>query len=352
MVSPTATAAPAFPSPQVVPMRADWTVDANSRSATDESTVPLQPSSAGEPTVVLIDGNRVCLADYDDRQLGQLQYDQERAFAIAIAAAPKDSLQRLQVTRHAYQSVCEILDEIAKRGGDSGMLSMGMDARYIRLVKEILAAHRSLGLGDGLFEVGFGSGLLLQAASAAGYRVAGLEVAPQLLESAKQLLPDSQHDGLLLGDFRSVDLAAHQGRYGLVYWNDVFEHIPVDEISDYLVRIRSLLVPGGQLLTITPNWHMRPSDVTSSFMGPRNEAVGFHLKEYKLGEVSDLLLKAGFSRVQTPTFIGRNRMWMSPLADFTSIKIAMEPLLEWLPYRVAVQCCRRFGFNCTLATST
>lgn len=301
-------------------------------------------------SVVLIDGQRVWLSDYGDDELTRLQYDQEVAFAAAIVASPKNSTQRMETTRHAYQTICEILDEIGVRAGNDSILSMGMDARYIRLVLEVLSSQRKRGIGDGIFEVGFGSGLLLRAAGEAGNRVAGLEVAPQLLQSACQILPSTSHDGLLLGDFRTVDLSNHIGRYSLVYWNDVFEHIPVDEISDYLTRIRSLLAPGGKLLTITPNWHMRPSDVTCGFMPPRSEATGFHLKEYTLGEVRQMLLGAGFSRVQTPTYISRKRIWMSPLGDCTFAKAVAEPLLEWLPFKAAVQCCRRFGFNCSLAT--
>ena len=55
-----------------------------------------------------------------------------------------------------------------------------------------------------------------------------------------------------------------------------------------------MLATGGQLLTITPNWHVRPSDVTVAFCPPRTASAGLHLKEYTLGEVRDLLRRAGF----------------------------------------------------------
>lgn len=309
--------------------------------------------SKDNPSVVLIDGQQVFFFDYSDDELARLQYDQEIAFAAAIVASPKKSTQRITTTRHAYQTVCKILDEIAARSGNGSLLSMGMDARYIRLVLEICRANVSVvsAMGSSKSVLVQGLLLLLRAASEAGHRVAGLEVAPQLLQSARQILPSTSHDGLMLGDFPSVDLSNHRGRYSLVYWNDVFEHIPVDEITDYLTRIRSLLAPGGKLLTITPNWHMRPSDVTCKLMPPRSEASGFHLKEYTLGEVRQMLLDTGFSRVQTPAYISRRRIWMAPLSDCTFAKTVAEPLLEWLPYKAAVQCCRRFGFNCSLATN-
>lgn len=328
---------------------------------TPSASIPGDPIALGgtdvqtdfneDTPIELFDGKNANLSDYNDEQLVDLQYQQEVAFAAAIKASPKNSLQRADTIRKAYQTVCRILDEISMRTGHAGMLSMGMDARYIRLVIEILTNQRKKAAGDGIFEVGFGSGLLLRAANDAGFRVAGLEVAPQLLQSARNILPPLTHDGLLLGDFRSVDLSGHLGRYSLVYWNDVFEHIPVDEIADYLGRIRSLLAPGGKLLTITPNWHMRPSDVTCLRQPMRSEAIGFHLKEYTLREIYQLLIGAGFSRVQTPTYISRKRIWMPASYDCTAEKMMLEPLLERLPFRLAVQCCRRFGLNCTLATN-
>jgi 2-polyprenyl-3-methyl-5-hydroxy-6-metoxy-1,4-benzoquinol methylase len=316
-----------------------------------DTIAAVVPIGTVRQTVCLIDGTVVRLAEYGDDELNRLHYDQEQAFAAAILRSRKGTPERLQITRHAYETVCQILDEIAKRHGNSGLLSMGMDPRYQRLVLELLSARRRRGSVDGLFEVGFGSGQLLKMVSDWGHPVAGLEVAGQLHRSACDLLAPSQRKNLLLGNFLTADLSDHIGRYGIVYWNDVFEHIPVDEIGEYLTRIRSLLVAGGQLVTITPNWHMRPSDVTGDFLPPRSEATGFHLKEYRLGEVRDLLITAGFSRVQSPIFISLKKIWFSPIGNLTRLKIACEPLLERLPFRVAVQCCRRFGFNCSVATN-
>ena len=88
--------------------------------------------SKDNPSVVLIDGQQVFFSDYSDDELARLQYDQEISFAAAIVASPKKSTQRMTTTRHAYQTVCKILDEIAARSGNGSLLSMGMDARYIR----------------------------------------------------------------------------------------------------------------------------------------------------------------------------------------------------------------------------
>jgi 2-polyprenyl-3-methyl-5-hydroxy-6-metoxy-1,4-benzoquinol methylase len=301
-------------------------------------------------TVVLFDGQRVPISELTLSQLVALQCEQEPAFGRAIHASPKGTQQRKDLIQRAYETVCAIVGEQAKRRGTSGIFSMGMDQRYADLVLRVLSDQQRKGNEGGLFELGCSAGSLLNLVCRAGHRVGGLEVVPELLEAARSNVDEAFHPNLLLGDFCSVDLATQVGTYAVAYWNDVFEHIPVDEIHDYLIRLKSLLRPGGVLITITPNWHMRPSDVTALFMPPRSQSIGFHLKEYKLREVRQLLKAAGFETVETPAFIGCKRIYLNRWLSLSRGKSFVEPVLEFLPYRLAVQACRRLGFSCTLAS--
>ena len=300
--------------------------------------------------VVLNNGNQIDLSRLSEAELTQLQYLEEPAFAKKIGLTSKGSQERTAIIREAYETICATLDELSRRKVSGQTLSMGMDRRYTQFVLEQLASQSSKGIDGGVFELGFGSGIFLQAASEAGHRIGGLEVASQLFDDAKAKLPASDHSNLWLGDFCSIDFGNQYESFSLAYWNDVFEHIPVDEISDYLTKLYRLLKPGGKLITITPNWHMRPSDVTSTFMPSRTEAVGFHLKEYTLREVRQLLLKSGFETVQTPQYISAKRYFFSNTFDVTGLKATLEPMLELLPFKLAVQMCRRFGLSCTVAT--
>jgi SAM-dependent methyltransferase len=202
------------------------------------------------------------------------------------------------------------------------------------------------------FELGYGSGGMLQAVrDAAGntpVEVAGIEVSATMREQAFQRLPAECHAGLLLGDFLAQDLSAEMGTYSLIYWNDVFEHIPTDEIADFLHKIYGMLRPGGQLVTVTPNWHRRPSDVTGDFMPPRTEARGFHLREYTLREVTSLLRQAGFMEVGTPLFVTKRKIVCCG-TGMAGIKRTFEPLLEGLPFWCAKLLCRGLGLSCTIA---
>ncbi|MCA9129528.1 MAG: class I SAM-dependent methyltransferase [Planctomycetales bacterium] len=314
-----------------------------------------------EIIVTLVNGESFDISPLDAQQLLELQYEQEVAFAQAIVASPLDSIERKEVIALAYSTVCSILERLGQvraaqttgrmvSGAQSDFV-MGLDARYTDLILRLMTQQAQCGIDGAFFEVGFSSGVLLQQIANAGYPVGGLEVVDSLVEQAKGRLHNKHHARLLVGDFRKLDLGEHLGQYSIVYWNDVFEHIPTDEIASYLMVIRTLLKPGGKLVTITPNWHMRPSDVTVEFCPARTEASGFHLKEYTLGEVAGLLRDAGFRSVEVPSFISRRRIHISSALSFTRLKILAEPALEWLPYSWAVQVCRRLGFNCTIATA-
>jgi 2-polyprenyl-3-methyl-5-hydroxy-6-metoxy-1,4-benzoquinol methylase len=301
-------------------------------------------------SVTLVDGRSVAIDGLSQPALKALQQEQEPAFAQAIQRTAKDSPERAETIRIAYATVCSILDEMAKRQARNEVFSMGMDARYAELVMRLLESQTRKGIQGGLFELGCSAGGLLAKASQSGFRVGGLEVVPELLDQTRQRISNEYHSNLFLGDFRCVDLTHQLESYSVAYWNDVFEHIPTDEIVDYLARLFSILKPGGVLITITPNWHMRPSDVTAAFLPPRNEAQGFHLKEYTLREVTSLLSQVGFEQIQTPSFISRNKIHTQSCLSLTKLKCLFEPTLELMPFSVAVQFCRRLGLSCTIAT--
>jgi len=108
-------------------------------------------------------------------------------------------------------------------------------------------------------------------------------------------------------------------------------------------------MPGGQLVTITPNWLLRPSDVTGDFCPPRTEANGLHFQEYRLAEVTGLLKQAGFRRVAAPLFVNRKRIYQFG-GGFRLGKQWIEPLLDKLPVQPAHLLCRGLGLSCTIAT--
>jgi hypothetical protein len=276
-----------------------------------------------------------------------LQWQQEREFARQILAAPKGSAMRDQVTRHAYDTATRILARTQE--SMDRPLNMGIQPRYGRLVLNLLQQQRQRGQAARFFEIGYGAGTLLKIVADAGFPMAGIEIASAMRQQAVEQIGPEYAGCLHLGEFLKCKSALADGPWSLVYWNDVFEHIPPDEIGDWLARIHEMLAVGGQLVTITPNWHCRPSDVTAAICPPRTVAEGLHLKEYTLVEVSRLLRRAGFTRVATPLVVVPRRDVLCG-NGLIGLKRLLEPSLEWLPFRLAKLLCRGLGLSCTVAT--
>jgi SAM-dependent methyltransferase/uncharacterized protein YbaR (Trm112 family) len=303
--------------------------------------------AAGGARVTLADGSVQPLAGLARQDLLVLQWQQEQQFAARILAAPKGSLERAEVVRHAYDTVTQIF--AAANGLLDQPLRMGLHPRQERLVLETLQRQRRRKMEPRLFEIGYASGVLLERVARAGFSVAGIEVSEAMRDQALKRLGVEHASRLLLGDFLRAEGLQAAGPFTLVYWNDVFEHIPPDEILDYLRRIHELLVPGGQLITVTPNWHMRPSDVTCVFQPVRTDAAGVHLKEYTLREVTALLRQAGFTRVATPLAVLPSRIVVCG-SGLAGLKRAAERGLEALPYRLTRLLCRGAALSTTIAT--
>ncbi len=302
--------------------------------------------------VTLANGSRFDLGQLDKDELWRLQFDQERAFARQILEAGKGSAARRRKIKQAYDTVCTIQTEMLQ---EADALVMGHSPRYTRLVLELLSRRRGVQRPKPrLFEIGYGSGPLLSQVAKAGFAVSGIEISSTMRDQATRLIPREYHAQLLLGDLLETGLL-EQVEGGdespdVVFWNDVLEHIPPDEVHDYLVTARRLLRPGGCLVTITPNWHVRPSDVTGDFRAPRTESEGLHLKEYTLREVTAMLRQAGFRQVALPMLAIPSRAVLLG-GGLGNLKRGLEPWLEYLPFRITKLLVRGLTLDHTIATT-
>jgi hypothetical protein len=181
-----------------------------------------------------------------------------------------------------------------------------------------------------------------------GIAVGGIEMSKIMRQQALDRLGPQHAASLLLCDLRSVDPGSLVARPTLIYWNDVMEHIPPDEVADYLEHIHRLLAPGGLLVTITPHWLLRPMDVTGDFCPPRTKARGLHLREYRLTEVTRLLRQAGFRRVTTP-LLATHQQFITCGDGGRVAKQWIESWLDRLPVRAARLMCRGLAMSTTIA---
>jgi SAM-dependent methyltransferase len=80
----------------------------------------------------------------------------------------------------------------------------------------------------------------------------------------------------------------------IFYSNQVVEHLHPDDALAQIEEIHRALKPNGIYFCITPNRLAGPHDISRYF---DDEPRGFHLKEYTNGDLRQLLVRAGFSRV-------------------------------------------------------
>ena len=106
---------------------------------------------------------------------------------------------------------------------------------------DVAVARLGLGDGDRVLDVGCGSGVFLTRAAAAGARVAGIDVAPGLVEIARARVPGAD---LEVGDFGA--LPWEDGAFDVVTaFNSIFF---ADDMVALLRELARVTRPGGRVL--------------------------------------------------------------------------------------------------------
>lgn len=127
---------------------------------------------------------------------------------------------------------------------------------------------------------GIGYGTYLMAKTVPLAHVLGVDISQDALDFAESHYKCENND-FLQGDCLAVDLP--EQTYDLVVSFETIEHIDGDRV--FFGRIFNTLKPGGRFICSTPNQDVKP------FSPEKNP---FHLRHYKLGEISELLTSNGF----------------------------------------------------------
>jgi SAM-dependent methyltransferase len=157
-------------------------------------------------------------------------------------------------------------------------------------LREVVAGFEQSRLNNVFLDYGCGDGYLLDAAMAAGWSTAGVEVTESKVESLKSrgidaMAPESPH------------LDSYDGRCDVVAAVEVLEHLTDPLLS--IERWLRLLRPGGVLYLTTPNF-----DSLSRFvLGPSWRVILFpeHLTYFTVASLQRALRQAGLrvERVST-----------------------------------------------------
>ena len=140
-------------------------------------------------------------------------------------------------------------------------------------------------------------------------------------------------DGLHIGiPSATVDIA---------YSHQVMEHVHPDDALEQLRGVYDALAPGGKYICVTDNRLSGPHDMSKHF---DQVATGFHMKEYTITELAEILKKTGFSKV-TP-YIGARGCYVPIPKNWVKL---LEAVLSVFPWKLRAALARRVPLRPLLA---
>ena len=155
------------------------------------------------------------------------------------------------------------------------------------VVREYQKLARLAAAAPPVFDLGCGSGTLLETLRALGVDAVGVDSsASAVRECRSRGLAAMQVDAI--GALRS----STAGGWGTVVAAHVVEHLPVDAARTLFALAHSALRPGGQLIVLTPN----PRNIYVAGEGFWTDPT--HVRPYPAPLLETLALDAGFSEIR------------------------------------------------------
>ena len=217
--------------------------------------------------------------DARSREEIRAHYRIEKQLAAKLREASRD--ERKELYTRLYAKLFESVPYFSERVADTA-------GRRRKVSKQIQFLSRFLSPDKIFLDVGAGDCALSIEVGRHVKKVYALDVAHQV--NRDRLVP--QNVELVNSDGTSVEVPA--GSVDIAFSNQLMEHLHPDDARDQLESIHTAIVGGGLYLLITPHRFCGPHDVSRYF---DRTATGFHLKEYTVYELSQLLKLAGFTTI-------------------------------------------------------
>ena len=205
--------------------------------------------------------------------------------------------------------------------------------RYAHDLQLIARLHR----GGEILEVGSFPCHLTYCLQRLGYPTVGVDLNPERVAA----FIAAHGLNVVPCDVESGRLPFADGRFALVVFNEVFEHLRIDPIGA-LRDIHRVLAPGGALLLTTPNLYSLRNVISfcrgRGMMGgacqefEKLRTVGHmgHVREYAAREVEEFLDRTGFEGVERRT-VAYDRSRSGRLVD-----VCYRLVPPWRPYQVFI----------------
>lgn len=194
-----------------------------------------------------------------------------------------------------------------------------------------------------VLDVGCGTGELLADLTRLEFRlVAGIDVSQAAIARAAARLDGSSATLTCMSLRRLMDSEVTD-RYDVLTLCDVIEHLPSADVPEILRSLRRLIAPAGLLLVMTPSAITGPHDL--DFLPRARGHAGLHLHEYRLRELRSILIQAGYTHMCS-SLVAPSRGWLAaPSSVALMAKLALEPILDRLPFAVAARVSEDFYFR-------
>jgi SAM-dependent methyltransferase len=189
-----------------------------------------------------------------------------------------------------------------------------------------------------ILEVGCGAGDLLIDLAKHGYRnVVGIDIAPAAIRLARRKLEEYHLtiEGLHCISIDDYCARFPDARFDLVIHCHLIEHLVPTQAQTFLNQVSKCLTTNGYMVVITPSKLTGPHDNTRFFKPHGAEPEGFHMREYSLSELKQLLSLAGFGHFMAMNSLSyANRYWDTISEENFQAKIRMEPFIESLEWKL------------------
>lgn len=173
-----------------------------------------------------------------------------------------------------------------------------------------------------ILEVGAGSGKLIADLGKHGYKnIEGMEMSVAALREAYVNIHGVfDKDVIYPMSFLDFKKKFPDRRYDVVVHAHLIEHIPPHQTDGFLQTVHETLKPGGWMVVITPSRLSGPHDVTRYFRPGGSEPEGFHLWEFTLHDLEDVLTRNGFGRLSTVRSLPILNSWWDGIPTEESFK--------------------------------
>lgn len=245
--------------------------------------------------------------DYrDDKRYKHLSYEQvlthfevERELREHILTSDRED--RATAFSWAYDELFRRVPWHPALTEDSGSSNPGLITERTRSVVPLISAS----LGRSVLELGCGMGELCIACAQAGFTATGLDVSEVRIERLKLL----ENPNLKFNLGEATVLPFGDESFDVVVSMQLFEHLHPNDIGIHLAEIWRVLRTGGFYLFETPNRLTGPRDVSRFFV---NTPQGFHLREYSIRDLAQILSTAGYGRIEI--ILRKRRVLSMPVA--------------------------------------